>query len=71
MSIVTLIILLVAIGVGLYFIQKAPIIAWMKTLITVVLVIIAILIILKAFGVWDKVKSEQVPTVQTITHVIT
>lgn len=71
MSILALIIILVAIGVGLYFIQKAPIVAWMKTLITVVLVIIAILIVLQAFGVLDQVKSAQVPRVQNQTQIAT
>lgn len=65
MSLVVLIIVLVFIGVALFFLRRA---AWIdgtiKTIIYVVLVAFAIFLVLQAFGVLDKIRGVNVPKVE-------
>ena len=62
MSVVTLVILLVVLGVAAYFANASTkLTPTFKWLINAVILIVAILLILTAFGVWQSVRSVQVP----------
>lgn len=62
MSVLALILILVVIGVAAYFINtSAKITPTLKWIINAVLVVVAVLLVLSAFGVWDEVKSIKVP----------
>lgn len=62
MSLFTLIVILVVIGIVLFFLDKATIIhPKMRTVIFWVLVIAAVLIVLQFFGVIDWMRGIKVP----------
>lgn len=62
MSIVALILILVFLGVVLYFVNTSTkMVGWMKTIINILCIIIAVILILQAFGVWQEIRSAQVP----------
>lgn len=64
MSIIGLLVILAVLGVAAWFVNsKLPISAGFKTLINVVLIVIAILLCLVAFGVWDEVRAMKVPRI--------
>lgn len=62
MSVLTLIIILVVLGIAAYFVNaNAKINATFKWLINAVLIVVAVLLVLVAFGVWDNVRDIKVP----------
>jgi len=61
MSVIALVVILVVLGVVAWLVNKAPMGATMKTIVNVVLVVVALLLVLSAFGVWDQVRSLKVP----------
>lgn len=63
MSIITLVILLLFLASVLWFVNAkgASMNATMKLILNIVLIAIAILLVLSAFGIWDQIKSMQVP----------
>lgn len=66
MSVLALIIILIALGVGYWLVNVkfgASLGNPFKWLINVVLIVIAIILVLAAFGVWDEVKNVQVPKI--------
>lgn len=63
MSLIGLVIILLFLAVILYFVNTkgAAMNPTIKMLINAVVIIVAVLIVLSAFGVWDEVKSIKVP----------
>ena len=62
MSVVGLIVILIILGVAVWLVQTyIPMPGWMKTLITVIIAVVALLLVLSAFGVWDEVRALKVP----------
>lgn len=62
MSVIALIVLLVFLGAVAYFINTSGKVApTFKWLINAVLIVVAVVLILMAFGIWDQVKSVNVP----------
>lgn len=62
MSILALVIILVLLGLGCWFINsKTPLSQGWKTAINVVIIITAIVLCLVAFGVWDEIRGVKVP----------
>jgi hypothetical protein len=53
MSVIELLFILVVIGVGLYYLNTLPIAPPFKTLIYIVVVILAIVMVIDFFGLWD------------------
>lgn len=62
MSVLVLILLLAFFGVIAYFantsVKLSPTFKW---LINAVLIVVAVLLVLSAFGVWDEVRNVKVP----------
>lgn len=65
MSILLLLVILMAIGVALWFLNRStvPVDPKIKWLINLVLLVCAVLIVLYAFGIWDAVKGARVPRI--------
>lgn len=62
MSLLVLLLILAAMGVAAYFINASQKInSTFKWFMNLVLIVVAALLILEAFGVWDQVKSVKVP----------
>lgn len=63
MSVIGLIVILCFLGLAAWLVNtKLPMSATIKMIINVVIVVIAIILCLVAFGVWGEVKSMKVPT---------
>jgi hypothetical protein len=64
LSILALVIILVLLGLLCWGVNAIfPLPAWMKTLINVVIAVVAILIVLNAFGLLDIIRDIRVPRV--------
>lgn len=64
MSLLVLLLILGAMGVAAYFINaSAKVNPTFKWLMNLVLIVVAALLVLEAFGVWDQVKSIRVPKI--------
>lgn len=65
MSVIALIVLLCFLAAVLYFVNvRFPAMnATIKTIINIVVVAIAIILCLVAFGLWDQIRSMQVPKI--------
>lgn len=64
MSVIGLILILVVLGIAAYFVNtSAKINATFKWLINLVLIVVAVLLILSAFGVWNELKGMKVPQI--------
>lgn len=64
MSVLALVLILCFIGVLAWFVNtKVPLNPTIKLIINIALVVIAILITLSAFGVWQEVKGVKVPQI--------
>lgn len=64
MSVLALVIILVLLGLLCYGVNIAPfLVGWMKTAINVVIFVIAVLLILEAFGLLDVIRGVAVPRV--------
>lgn len=63
MSIIALVVLLLFLAAVLYLVnvKGASMNATIKLLINIVIIGVAIILVLSAFGVWDEVKDVQVP----------
>lgn len=63
MSVLVLIVLLLVLAAVLWLVnvKGAAMNATIKTIINIVVITLAVLLVLSAFGVWDQVKSIQVP----------
>lgn len=62
MSVIALLVILIILGVVLYFVQGSDKInATIKKILWVVIIAIAILLVLWAFGIWDEVRNVRVP----------
>lgn len=58
MSLLSLLVLLVVIGVVLYLINRyIPMVGWVKDLLNIVVAIVLIVILLRAFGVWGSLNN--------------
>ena len=53
MSVIELLFLLVIIGVGLYYLRTLPIAQPIRTLIYIIVVILALVMVVDFFGLWD------------------
>jgi hypothetical protein len=64
MSLLSLIIILVVLGVGLYLLRTyVPMDAKIMQIITIVVIIVALLLVVNAFGLLDAIRGVQVPRV--------
>jgi hypothetical protein len=64
MSVITLVLILCFLGFVAWLVNyKVPIGPTFKAIINVVLVIVAVVLVLVAFGVWDNVRNVQVPKI--------
>lgn len=63
MSLVALLVVLIVFGVFLWWIGSLPIDSKIKYLITAVVVLVLIVFVLHAFGVWEQIISVKVPKV--------
>lgn len=64
MSIVLLLIIVFALGIAAYFLGGAKWVAQpFRTILQIILIVIAVLVTLQAFGVLDKIRGAQVPRV--------
>lgn len=64
MSVIGLVVILIVLGLIAWLVSaKLPINTTFKTIIYVVLVVIAVFLCLSAFGVWDEVRALKVPKV--------
>lgn len=63
MSVLVLVIMLLALAAALWLVngKGAAMNPTIKLIINIVIITVAILLVLSAFGVWDQVKSIQVP----------
>lgn len=62
MSVLALVLILCFLGVVAWLINaKAPIGPTFKMIINIVLIVVAIILCLSAFGVWDEVRGVRVP----------
>lgn len=63
MSVLVLVIMLLALAAGLWLVnvKGAAMNGTIKLIINIVIITVAILLVLSAFGVWDQVKNIQVP----------
>lgn len=64
MSVIALIFILAFLGVAAYFVNTASkITPTFKWLINAVIIVVAVFLILMAFGVWDEIRGMKVPRV--------
>lgn len=64
MSIVLLLIIVFALGIEAYFLGGAKWVAQpFRTILQIILIVIAVLVTLQAFGILDKIRGAQVPRV--------
>lgn len=64
MSVIGLLVILVILGIIAWAVSvKLPVSANIKLLINIVIAVIAILLCLSAFGVWDEVRDMKVPKI--------
>lgn len=64
MSVITLVLILCFLGFIAWLVNyKAPIGATFKMIINIVLIIVAVILVLMAFGVWQEVRNIQVPKI--------
>lgn len=64
MSVIGLLVILVILGIIAWAVStKLPVGANIKLLINIVIAIIAVLLCLSAFGVWDEVRDMKVPKI--------
>lgn len=64
MSLLTLVVILFGIGIGLYFLRRVTFLdPTIKTIIVWVVVIVAILLVLNAFGIIDRIRGVPVPKI--------
>lgn len=62
MSLIALIVILVALGTGLWWVNSTPKMnSTIKTLLNVVLIGTAIILVLSAFGIWQEIRDVKVP----------
>lgn len=62
MSVLALVAILVLLGAAAWFVEtQVPIDAWFKWLIRLVLIIVAVVVVLSAFGILSEVTNVQVP----------
>lgn len=61
MSVLALVLILAFLGLVAYFVNRSPINDTFKWIIQAVLVVVAVLLVLMAFGVWDSVRDIKVP----------
>jgi hypothetical protein len=62
MTVLGLIAVLVVIGFAAWLVNsRLPVSGTIKLIINIVLIVIAVILVLMAFGVWDEVKSMKVP----------
>ncbi len=62
MSVLALVIILLVLGGTAYLVNtSARVTPFFKTLINVVLVVVAVLLCLVAFGIWDEIRNIKVP----------
>ncbi len=62
MSVIALVLILCFLGFIAWLVNaKAPIGPTFKLIINIVLIVVAIILVLSAFGVWDEVRSVKVP----------
>lgn len=60
MSILTILIFLVVVGVVLYLINKIPMDGTIKQIINILVIILIIVFLLKAFGIWGAMGNVKV-----------
>lgn len=64
MSVVALVFILLFLGVVAYFVNtSAKLTPTFKWILNTVLIVIAVLLVLMAFGVWDEIRGMKVPKV--------
>ena len=64
MSVILLIVILCFLaGVGWLVNTKVPGMPTLKLIINLVLIVVAIILVLQAFGIWQEVKNVQVPKI--------
>lgn len=62
MSLIALIVILVALGVGLWWVNSTPKMnSTIKTLLNFVLIATAVILVLSAFGIWQEIRDVKVP----------
>lgn len=63
MSVITLVVLLLFLSAVLWFVnvKGAALNGTIRLIINIVIVAVAVILVLSAFGVWDQVKDVQVP----------
>lgn len=63
MSVITLVVLLLFLSAVLWFVnvKGAAMNGTIRLIINIVIVAVAVILVLSAFGVWDQVKDVQVP----------
>jgi hypothetical protein len=61
MSLIALLVILVVFGVFLWWFHTLPIDANVKWIITAVVLLVLLIFVLNAFGVWGEIKSVRVP----------
>lgn len=64
MSVIALVVLLVGLGViGWVVNAKLPISPTFKLIVNIVLIAVALILVMAAFGVWNEIKSIKVPQI--------
>jgi|GEM_PF-7034133 len=61
MSLITLLIVLIVFGVFLWWFNSLPVDPKVKWIINGVVVLVLLILVLAAFGVWDEVRAVKVP----------
>lgn len=64
MSVITLLIILIFLGIVAYFVNtSAKLNSTFKWIINAVVIVLAVILILMAFGIWGEIKNVQVPKI--------
>lgn len=67
MSIVFLVLIIAALGIGAYLMRKVKIIdPLFRLIIQIILIVIAILVALQAFGILDSIRGAKVPRITMV-----
>ncbi len=62
MSVIALVLILCFLGLVAWFVNyKTPIGPTFKMIINIVLILVAVILVMVAFGVWDQVRGVKVP----------
>jgi len=61
MSLITLLIVLIVFGVFLWWFNSLPVDPKVKWIINGVVVLVLLILVLAAFGLWDEVRAVKVP----------